>query len=266
MISFKASDKSKFDLIRVRNPWGHGEWMLDWSDKPEDPDYNKLATYKTDLDKAYKEKRSLMERMGQEPVEPYEPGDDGDFLMNFEDFAKVYSNLFTGYSFDHKEYTCNYIREEWNKNYPSGICKAKGASEADRIGFVNKNHQYVMEIKEETDVLMMLSQQDGRLYRGEKYPYKEVCNGIIILVFTLEGERNLTKFDMDKMTLRRLKFELRREVDYWHRFKPGSYAIIPCKLKNKIEQSKFELRIYSEKNKSISLNKVKGPNNEFRRL
>ena len=37
--------------------------------------------------------------MHQEPPEKYEAGDDGEFLMNFEDFAKVYSNLFTGYSF-----------------------------------------------------------------------------------------------------------------------------------------------------------------------
>lgn len=56
------------------------------------------------------------------------------------------------------------------------------------------------------------------------------------MVFTLEeNEKFLDKFDMDKMTLRRLKFELRREVDYWHKFPPGRYAIIPCKLKNKIE-------------------------------
>lgn len=51
---------------------------------------------------------------------------------------------------------------------------------------------------------------------------------------------------MNKMTLRRLKFELRREVDYWHKFEPGKYAIIPCKLKNKIPESDFELRVYSE--------------------
>lgn len=33
---------------------------------------------------------------------------------------------------------------------------------------------------------MLLSQQDGRLYRGEKYPYKELVCSSIILVFKLE--------------------------------------------------------------------------------
>lgn len=44
----------------MRNPWGHGEWVLDWSDQPIDnnPDYLKLKEYQTDLDKYY-ERRVL---------------------------------------------------------------------------------------------------------------------------------------------------------------------------------------------------------------
>jgi hypothetical protein len=42
----------------VRNPWGHGEWMLDWSDKPlnNDPDYMKLDKYLNDINKYYDNK------------------------------------------------------------------------------------------------------------------------------------------------------------------------------------------------------------------
>jgi hypothetical protein len=57
-----------------------------------------------------------------------------------------------------------------------------------------------MEIKEETDVLMLAIQEDGRLYRGEKYPYKELVNAVIILVFTVDKEGSLKKFEKEKMT------------------------------------------------------------------
>ena len=44
----------------------------------------------------------------------------------------------------------------------------------------------------------------------------------------------LDKFETEKMTLPNLKFELKREVSFWHKFKQGRYAIVPCKIANKI--------------------------------
>lgn len=49
---------------------------------------------------------------------------------------------------------------------PSGLCKAKGASEAEKVKFVKDNYQFILEVRERTDIIMFLIQQDGRLYRG----------------------------------------------------------------------------------------------------
>ncbi len=82
----------------MRNPWGHGEWCLDWSDNPidDDPDYQKLKLYQKDLDQVYEKKNKIANEAHQEEFEPYKKGDDGEFLMSLEDWSRIYNNLFTG--------------------------------------------------------------------------------------------------------------------------------------------------------------------------
>lgn len=119
--------------MRIRNPWGHGQWALDWSDRPinDDPDYMKLDKYLPDINKIYDEKQKIAKK-NRENVEfvKYEKREDGEFFMNFYDFAKIFSNLFTGYSLQGKDFTCYTFQGKWDKATPSGLCKMKGATDA----------------------------------------------------------------------------------------------------------------------------------------
>jgi len=40
--------------------------------------------------------------------------------MKFEDFNKIFTNLFTGYQFQRK-YQCQFIRETWDQACPGGL-------------------------------------------------------------------------------------------------------------------------------------------------
>jgi hypothetical protein len=66
-------------LVRVRNPWGNSEWLLEWSDTPldDDPDCQQLQNNQGKIDEYYKDIK--------EPG-PYIPGEDGEFLMPMEDW------------------------------------------------------------------------------------------------------------------------------------------------------------------------------------
>ena len=54
-------------------------------------------------------------------------------------------------------------------------------------------------------------------------------------------------------------------MNLWNKFDKGRYAIVPCKMKNKIKETDFEFRIYSEKNKRINIKRSKG-NRDFKLL
>ena len=83
-----------------------------------------------------------------------------------------------------------------------------------------------------------------------------------------DNERELEKFDPDRFTIRGFNFERRREVNLWHKFKKGRFAIIPCKMKNKIKETDFEFRIYTEKGKKVGVKRVRGgrSNHDFRKI
>ena len=80
-------------LIKIRNPWGYGEWKLKWS---EDPNYiEKLDKFLPKIDSYYDKEIAKALTEQREPPEKYKSGvDDGTFLMCFKSWRTVYSNLF----------------------------------------------------------------------------------------------------------------------------------------------------------------------------
>lgn len=80
-------------LLKIRNPWGYGEWKMKWS---ENPDYvERLEKFYPQIDAYYKEEIRKAKEKNEEPPEPYQMGvDDGVFLMSFKDWRNLFCNLF----------------------------------------------------------------------------------------------------------------------------------------------------------------------------
>ena len=76
-------------LVKLRNPWGQGEWKGDWSDDSYlwTPELRKMLNFKKD-------------------------GNDGVFLMSYSDFVKYYSDLQICYYHDGFKYSAIRLQSE----------------------------------------------------------------------------------------------------------------------------------------------------------
>ena len=60
----------------MRNPWGHGEWILDWSDSPymDNEEYRSLYKYEKDLKDHYDKAAQQAQKTGRVVPKPYQIG------------------------------------------------------------------------------------------------------------------------------------------------------------------------------------------------
>jgi calpain len=78
-----VDDGGKVRLVKLRNPWGKGEWTGSWSDNS--PEYEKYADALNDDEETFGEKTDGM--------------NDGTFFMKFDDWRSAYTNIFVAMNF-----------------------------------------------------------------------------------------------------------------------------------------------------------------------
>ena len=76
-------DGGKVKLVKLRNPWGKGEWTGSWSDNS--PEYEKYMDILNENEATFGEKTDGM--------------NDGTFFMKYEDYRKAYTNIFVAVNF-----------------------------------------------------------------------------------------------------------------------------------------------------------------------
>eukprot|EP00358_Blepharisma_japonicum_P003985 CAMPEP_0202954634 /NCGR_PEP_ID=MMETSP1395-20130829/50989_1 /ASSEMBLY_ACC=CAM_ASM_000871 /TAXON_ID=5961 /ORGANISM="Blepharisma japonicum, Strain Stock R1072" /LENGTH=283 /DNA_ID=CAMNT_0049670317 /DNA_START=1094 /DNA_END=1945 /DNA_ORIENTATION=- len=163
-------------LIRIRNPWGEGEWKGTFAD--EDEEWDKHRGLKDELN--------------------YEFGKDGTWWMAYDDWKKHFNRL----------YVCRMFPEKWQKYSIDGKWEGKTAGgpppiQIDRDEELAQhikmdsddkwfnNPQYRVTVKKKTHVFISLMQADQKL--SEK-PYLP-CNFLVIK--TIDKKNRIWEKDQD---------------------------------------------------------------------
>jgi hypothetical protein len=94
----EAVEVDGLKMIRLRNPWGEGEWQGDWSDNS-----NKWTT-----------------RMKN--ILNYSNEDDGMFWMDFNDFYDEYDTVYVCRNLSQKKgWTAISVADRWEGKYAGGL-------------------------------------------------------------------------------------------------------------------------------------------------
>lgn len=206
-------------LMRIRNPWGKGEWKGAWSD-------------------GSKEWTPALKKHFQ-----FEFGNDGTFFMRFEDFIKFYNRVHV---------LCLLTDDQgeiWHKQVLKGQWKGETAAGCTNNPSWPNNPQYLLSSPSPNNkILIGLSQQDLR-YKHKKSPSKQGVKyeplGIVVMK---TNEKLVSKKKTCDASEREGSTVFMGQRDISCQIvtqKDKHYVILPCTFNSRVEQP-FEIMIYSQ--------------------
>lgn len=184
-------------LIKLRNPWGMGEWKGDWSDG----------------DFLWEDYPEIAQALG------HTDENDGTFWMAFCDFADVFNSVYVCRLFDTKVWTSIRTEGSWTEETAGGTLTSPSWK---------KNDQFNLELKQQTNLVIILNQPDmrWRVHRGPEWNQYPKPIGFVILKHTDYPNKQLT---LNKQILagRSRTFVAAREVSTEISLPSGRYVIVP---------------------------------------
>jgi hypothetical protein len=222
-----VNERKTHRLLRIRNPWGKGEWKNKWADDSEE--------LETHWDK-------VMEYFNKLPEdEQFKRGEDGTFLMCFSDWRNIFNKLFVSVNFPDKWNAIRYY-SEFTTEHSGGL---PGKAPQSKVDWAT-NPQFYFEAKQDMELFVSLGQDDGRKVQSNgkyfKFPYSEVIHPVCLTVCKVDGPNMLKEFDR-KAVLTTSVLKEHREVSVRMKLDKGHYMLIPS-ARAKGSEGPFFLSLY----------------------
>jgi len=204
-------------LMRIRNPWGKGEWQGPWADNSKEWTPALLKHFHYDF------------------------ANDGTFFMVYEDFIKNFNRVYVLRLMTDDE------GEVWYKSTFHGEFRGESAGGCTNNPTWPKNPQYGIKVSHHnTKVFINFSQPDLRyvtkqnpLAHRKSYP----PIGVVVMTAPHLDYKKTTYFQDERVATS--LFCGMRDNSLEFIADPGNYIIMPCTFNPNIE-FKFELAVYTE--------------------
>ncbi|KDO35099.1 hypothetical protein SPRG_22065 [Saprolegnia parasitica CBS 223.65] len=155
-------DKSGLRLVKVRNPWGMGEWTGPWSDQSDerevyDDEIQRVfkviarSVGENAYSKLHREQHTQLSELVQEDVAEINQND-GTFFMTYADWSERYTHFFAGIDFA-DEWCGRRVQGKWDE-----ISCGGNTSKATWIN----NPRFQLHVLERCHLFIAVSQNDPR--------------------------------------------------------------------------------------------------------
>jgi hypothetical protein len=204
--------------MRIRNPWGRGEWNGAWSDGSKEWTPQLMRHFK------------------------YTFENDGTFFMKFEDFLKNFNRIYVLRLMTDSE------GEVWQKYHFHGEWKGETAGGCTNNTTWFNNPQYSLTISHpNTKVFINLSQHDLRYIlktNPSNYKNRQYDPMGIVVLQTNDPDYKKTSYTPQDRVATSL-FCGMRDLSLEFLAQKGTYIILPCTFNPRIEMP-FELVVYTQ--------------------
>eukprot|EP00051_Salpingoeca_urceolata_P009627 m.116853 g.116853 ORF g.116853 m.116853 type:complete len:617 (+) comp16389_c1_seq4:427-2277(+) len=205
----------KLPMIKLRNPWGSGEWLGAWSDK---------STQWKALSRREKRKVGLT------------VADDGEFWMTLDDFCKRFTSLTICRLINLKFFRLSKV---WFLASFFGRWHGPTAGGCANFGTFLNNPQYIVDHRE-GDLMVSLTQTDVRAMR-----YKGVRNRTIGFQLFKVAENREHRLSLMQPATASSEYINNREVFGRFKLETGRYVLIPSTFEPK-QETGFMLRVFTD--------------------